>query len=179
LPLVYIGAIESMKGVFNILEAVRLCCEKNIKIHFHFIGYWIYESEKKSAKEFIKENNLEKYFTFYGVKTGKEKWDILSKCAILVHPTYWDGVPLTILEALGIGIPVISTSVGGIPDTISDGINGIIISENKPDKLVEAIESYYHNRDLLAMTSIINRTLFEEKYTLKIFINNMERWLNS
>ncbi len=143
LQLVYVGAIESMKGVFNILEAVKICNEENIKIHFNFIGYWVYESEKHTAQQFIEENNLKKLFTFHGIKTGQDKWDILSKCAILVHPTYWDGVPLTILEALGIGMPVISTSIGGIPDTMTNEVNGIILSENTPEKLAAAIEKYY------------------------------------
>ena len=89
---------------------------------------------KNSAQHFIEENNLKKLFTFHGIKTGQDKWDILSKCAILVHPTYWDGVPLTILEALGIGMPVISTSVGGIPDTITNDIKWMIISGKHPRK---------------------------------------------
>jgi glycosyltransferase involved in cell wall biosynthesis len=178
-PLVYIGAIESLKGVFNILEAVKLCKGQNIKTNFHFIGYWVYDSEKDRALRFIKENCLDDLFTFHGIKTGKEKWDILSECAVLVHPSYWDGVPLTILEAMSLGMSIISTSIGGIPDTVKHNVNGLILQENTPAKLAEAIIQLNKNRSMLNEFSKANKALFNEKYRLEIFLKNMEFWFNS
>jgi len=179
LPIVYIGAIESSKGIFNILKAIKICNVKGIYIHVNFIGYWTHDIEKVKAFEYINKNRINELITFHGIRIGTEKWYILSKCAILVHPTYWDGVPLTILEALGIGLTVISTSVGGIPDTITNNINGTIIKENTPELLAEAIIKYFNNRSLLVNISIANKTLFNEKYKLEIFLKNMEYWFNS
>lgn len=179
LPLVYIGAIESSKGIFNSLSALKLCRDKGIDLHFNIIGEWTFDHEKSEALKYIKYNDLTDMLTFHGRVTGDHKWEILSECAVLIHPTYWDGVPLSILEAMGIGMPVISTRIGGIHDTIKDRISGIILEENTPEMLAEGIISLFHDRGSLIKISRSNIATFNEKYTLEIFLRNMELWLNS
>lgn len=179
LNLLYVGSIERSKGIFNTLQAIDTCKKLGYLLHFHVIGYWPKAADEQEAMRFIRQNDLVDEITFHGILTGNEKWSKFEKCAILLHPTYWDGVPLTILEALSIGMPVISTKVGGIPDTINDGVNGIILSENTPDKLVEAILYFINNRKLLPMISENNKTLFKKRYDLQIFLKNMENWFYS
>lgn len=179
LPLVYIGAIESSKGIFNSLTALKLCRDNEIDLHLNIIGEWTFDHEKNEALKYIKNNSLTDMLTFHGRVTGDHKWEIISECAVLIHPTYWDGVPLTILEAMGIGMPVISTRIGGIPDTINDNTNGIILEENTPEKISGAITKYYYNRNLLIEVSKNNKSLFLEKYHLGIFLRNMADWFNS
>jgi glycosyltransferase involved in cell wall biosynthesis len=176
LTLLYVGSIERSKGIFNSLHALKICLDKGCQLHFHIIGYWPKAQEEKEALLFIHENKLERSITFHGILVGSPKWEIFKNCAVLVHPTFWDGVPLTILEALAIGMPVISTNVGGIPDTINDGVNGIILSENTAEILSSAILSFYNNRALLSDISAINKALFIERFELSIFLNNMEKW---
>jgi glycosyltransferase involved in cell wall biosynthesis len=176
LDLLYVGAIERSKGIFNTLEALKKCSDKNIYFHFNVVGYWPNVKEEKEAMRYIDSNKLIKLVTFHGILTGRSKWDMFNKTAILVHPTYWDGVPLTILEALAVGLPVISTNVGGIPDTITDGINGTILSDNNPEMLSQALIYYNNNRQLLFEISDNNRTLFEKRFDLQIFLTNMENW---
>jgi glycosyltransferase involved in cell wall biosynthesis len=176
LDLLYVGAIERSKGIFNTLEALKKCSDNNIYFHFNVVGYWPNLKEEKEANNYIESNNLRSMITFHGILTGDSKWNLFCKCAILVHPTYWDGVPLTILEALAVGLPVISTNTGGIPDTIKDGINGIILSENNSESLSQALITYNNDRTDLFRISENNKRLFKEKYGLKIFLNNMEKW---
>lgn len=176
LDLLYVGSVEQSKGIFNSLQALKICIEKGCKLHFHIIGYWPNAKEEKDAMNFININKLNSLITFHGILHGNSKWEIFKNCAILVHPTYWDGVPLTILEALAIGMPVISTNVGGIPDTIKDGINGTILSENTPEALSESILYYNNNRYLLPIISERNKALFKERFELSIFLQNMEKW---
>ena len=51
---------------------------------------------------------------------------------VLLHPTRWDGQPVTILEALAFGLPVVATSVGAIPDTIRSGVDGYLMRRRAP-----------------------------------------------
>ena len=127
---------------------------------------------------FISKNSLNEYITFFGVRTGEEKWKIISENTVLLHPTYWDGVPLSILEALAMGLTVISTPVGGIPDTIKNEINGLILQENTPEKIADALSLYANNRLLLEEISSRNKKLFKEKYELNIFLEKMDNWLS-
>lgn len=179
LNLLYVGSIESSKGVFNILYALKICNSKKCKLHFNFVGYWPDKKEEIKARHYIEVNGLGEMIEFHGILTGGGKWDIFNRSAILVHPTFWDGVPLTILEALAVGIPVISTKVGGIPDTIQNGVNGTILPENNPEELSKAIMHYYDNRNELLTISENNKTLFKERFELSIFLKNMEEWFNS
>jgi glycosyltransferase involved in cell wall biosynthesis len=176
LKLLYIGSIERSKGIFNSLQALKICTDEGISLHFHLVGYWTNPDEEKEALNFIHQNRLEKVITFHGILMGSSKWEIFTDCAILVHPTYWDGVPLSILEALSLGLPVISTNVGGIPDTIKDGINGTILYENNPQILSQAITFYYCNRQILPIISEANKNLFKERFDLPIFLQNMGKW---
>jgi glycosyltransferase involved in cell wall biosynthesis len=179
LNLIYVGSIERSKGIFNSIEAVKLCIEKEINLHFHIVGYWPNATEEMEALTYIKRNRLESVFTFHGILTGSSKWALYSKSAVLVHPTFWDGVPLTILEALSVGLPVISTNVGGIPDTIKDGTNGKILPDNTPEILAKSIEELNSNRRLLHSMSKSNKALFKERFTLSIFLKNMETWFTN
>jgi glycosyltransferase involved in cell wall biosynthesis len=179
LDLLYIGAVERSKGIFNTLEALKICSERNVRLHFHVVGYWPDSGEEKEAISYIESHKLNTLITLHGILTGDSKWELLSKCAILVHPTYWDGVPLTILEALAIGLPVVSTNVGGIPDTIKNGVNGTILQKNNPEELSHALMHYNDNRQELLTISKNNRSLFTKRFDLKIFLNNMEKWFST
>lgn len=178
LDFLYIGSIEKSKGIFNSLNALKLIIAKGHKIHFHIIGYWPNPSEEIEALRFIQQNNLEQTITFHGILDGKSKYEVFRNCAVLIHPTFWDGVPLAILEALAVGLPIITTNVGGIPDTIKDGANGIILTENTPELLCEAIAYYSNNRHILPVISERNKTLFKDRFELSIFLKNMENWFN-
>ncbi len=176
LNLIYIGALESSKGIFNLLSAVKLCVKAGIVIQLNLLGYWVVEKDKTIAEELIISENIQDYVVFHGIKTHDEKWEIFSNSAILVHPTFWDGVPLTILEAMGLGLVVISTRVGGIPDTIVNKRNGFLLDENSPEKLYESLVYCYSNRDVLKEISERNKKVFAEKYNLPIFLRNMDNW---
>lgn len=177
LQLIYIGSLEFSKGLFNSLRAINLCKDVGLNIHFNLVGSWLDETEKAKSLEYLIANSLQEYVSIHGVKTGTEKWDLFCNSAILVHPTFWDGVPLSILEALCLGIPIISTTVGGIPDTIQDNINGTLLSKNTPENIAFAIKSYYNNRHLLKEISTVNQRLFKQKFEVNIFLRKMEEWL--
>ena len=179
LPLIYVGAIETSKGIFNSLKAIKICTDNGVRVHFNIMGYWISDLEQKNALKYIEANCIQEHITFHGIKSGIEKWTIFSNNAILIHPTYWDGVPLTILEALALGLTVISTKVGGIPDTITSGTNGTILANNDPKELAEAIKFYYYHRESLKEISKKNQVHYKENYRVEIFLKNMERWFNN
>ncbi len=179
LQLIYVGTLEYSKGIQNIIEAVKICSAEKLQIHFNLLGGWVLESEKKSVLKTIEEFQLQELITFHGIKTNDAKWNILKMNAILVHPTYWDGVPLSILEAMGIGLAVISTYVGGIPDTVKNNHNGILLGENTPENLFYAIKYLNNNRQILKSISENNKTDFQNRFDLHIFLNNMNNWFLS
>lgn len=177
--LLYVGALNFSKGIKNLVYAVSTCKQKKINIHLNLVGEWSNAQQKEDIEGYIRSNLLEEYITFHGLTHGQRKWNVFKKCAILVHPTYWDGQPLTILEAMGCGLAIITTPIGAIPDTVRHNVNGIILSENTPQKVFEAIELFYNNREYLLQVSTENIQTYNRRFTAGLFCERMESWFES
>jgi glycosyltransferase involved in cell wall biosynthesis len=179
LKLLYVGSLEKSKGIYKLVNALKICVNNSVDLELNIIGEWVNEKQKEEILNFIKLNHLPDYIQFHGLKTGIEKWNIFKSCAVLVHPTYWDGQPISILEAMGLGLGVISTNVGAIPETVINGINGIIIDENTPENLFKAIELLYNDRELLLRISKNNIKTFKKRFTLEHYLSNFKNWIES
>lgn len=179
LNMIYVGSLEEFKGLFNIIEALNLCKDRDINFKFNFVGEWVKSEEKQRADKLIEEYNLNSHIEFHGLKINDEKWKIYSECAVLVHPTNWDGQPVSIIEAMGLGLGVISTYVGAIPDTVKNNYNGILLEENTPEKLFLAIEKLYNDRDYLKTISENNIDTFNKRFASNVFLNNFKEWIEN
>lgn len=130
------------KGYPALLEMVKL--EKNRvaaggekRFHFEFAGNFFDNDEKEFFDSYIKDNELENYITYHGVVGGREKKALLQSCDVFVLPTRYpnEGQPISILEAFGNGMFVITTDHAGIPDIVKDGEHGIVMSSS--DSIVD------------------------------------------
>ena len=149
------------------------------KFHFDFAGKFFEESEKRYFESYVKENKLEEYITYHGVVGGENKRELLKLCYIFVLPTRYpnEGQPISILEAMGNGMFIITTDHSGIPDIVKDGVNGIVMSEND-------IEMQTVYKDLRQMTKerflrIVkeNRDNVCQHYTQRDYLQNMEKMM--
>lgn len=178
IKLLFIGSISEEKGFGDCLNALKVLNNDSINYHFDVIGEFIDKKEKKLFLDFIKKNNLVDKITFYGVLFGDAKWEVMKNNNILLLPSYFEGVPLVILEAMGMGLTIISTKLDGVKDTIEDGINGFLVNPGDYLKLSLLIKEIFYNRDILIEIRERNFKKYYQKYTLKIFLNNMEKWFN-
>ncbi|MBK7031150.1 MAG: glycosyltransferase family 4 protein [Bacteroidales bacterium] len=78
----------------------------------------------------------------------KRNTNLLSESDILIFPSLSEGLPLTVLESMMYGLPVISRPVGGIPDVIDEGINGYLTDRNEPEVFAEILQNLI-NKPLL------------------------------
>lgn len=179
LKMIYVGSLEYYKGIITIINALKICEINNINFEFNFLGEWASEKEKEQIEKLIQQYKLSKYIHFHGLKKDEEKWNIFSSNAILIHPTYWDGQPITILEAMGLGLAIISTKVGAIPETVKNGFNGIILEENTPYNLFYAVKKFNNNRAYLKQISENNKNTFQERFTAEKFIQNFQNWIEN
>ena len=91
---------------------------------------------------------------------------------VFVFPTQNDCFPLSILEAMQMQLPVISTSQGAILDIIEHNVNGIIVKENDVKDLSNAMIQYIDNKELIVKHGIDNLNKFKQNYTQEIFEKN-------
>ena len=177
LNLLYVGAITFSKGIKTLIESIPLMLSDNITLHLNLMGEWSNATEKKEIFEYIKNNNLKEFITFHGLITTTEKWSLYKSSDILVHPTYWDGQPLVILEAMGCGLPIIATKVGAIPDTLKNNYNGILLEENSAESVAKAVLYCFNNPPFLQTISENNIKTYKKKYTVNAYLSRMKNWL--
>ena len=134
--ILFMGWIERNKGIIELLEAVSIHRNELRGVKFFICGGG---SKTSDVKEYIKKENLDDFFILKGWVTGKEKMSILEQSDILILPSYREGLPNVILEAMASGCAVIANPVGSIPDVIDDGNNGILLASNNPSDIGESI----------------------------------------
>jgi len=117
------GQYPFRKGISDILKAAPRIIECVPNIHFLFTGGHNVESMLPQ----IEQMRLSDYISFLGWIPKGDKARLYHSADMLILPSYDEGLPYVIIEALASGLPIVSTSVGGIPEAVEDGINGFII----------------------------------------------------
>ena len=165
----YLSNYVPTKGADTFIEAVNLLDDKYIgRFKVKLVG-------KISNQKFYSElvNKVEKRFTdfidFSGPIYGDKKFEVFNNSDVFVLPSKNECFPLTILEAMSSGLPVLSTFEGAIPDIIDDGINGRIFESNDPGALAAILAQYIDNPSLIASHGANAISKYKEKYTLEIF----------
>ncbi len=130
--LVFIGRLVKNKGINLFIDAVQ-----KSKLRVLIVGDG---PLMKSLWQKIKKTDLSGNVIFHGwAKDANEISELLNKSRILVMPSYNEGGPRVVLEAMACGVPVIATSVGMVPDIIKDGESGDIIDWKAGDIVVKSI----------------------------------------
>jgi glycosyltransferase involved in cell wall biosynthesis len=131
----FLGNLCQRKGVWDLIAAV-----KNVDgIILDLVGGEEDPGISQKVADFIKQEGLEGKVNLLGPKIGADKSAILENAEIFVLPSYAEGLPISLLEAMAIGLPIIVTPVGGIPSTVTDGEDCLLVPPGNITSLTEAI----------------------------------------
>lgn len=142
--LLFLGEIGKRKGVFDILQVLaddRDTFAPHIDMR---IGGNL---EEERLKAFIKDNNLSDFVTFEGWVSGEKKSACLEWAHLYILPSFNEGLPIAILEAMSYRMPIISTPVGGIPEVVHPHENGILVEPGNHKEIKEALLFFIENKD--------------------------------
>lgn len=167
--LLFLSNIIRSKGVSVLLEACRLLNERGVGFRCSLIGALSADYPGDSLSDEIREKGLEGRVVFDGPLHGKEKWDVLAKADVFVHPTMNDCFPLVILEAMGSGLPVVTTDEGAIPEMVRDGVDGLICPKGDSKVLADALERLLSDAALRTQMGESGQARYRERYTLEQF----------
>ncbi len=136
---VYLGWVNRNKGIFDLLDAVKLLREEGI-------GDFLVDVAGNGdafdeAVNYAKESNIADIVDFKNWVMGDAKIDLLHGGDIYVLPSYREGYPNSLLEAMSCSLPPIATSVGAIPDVIQDGENGYLFTPGDAKMLKEKLRN--------------------------------------
>ncbi|MGD1834807.1 MAG: glycosyltransferase family 4 protein [Nitrososphaeraceae archaeon] len=142
--IVSVGRLVEKKGFEILIEACYHLVRSGKKFHCSIIGTGILENNLRKK---IKQLGLQNFVNILGATPREEMLQRIQDASIFVVPSIIsndgdrDGLPTTLLEAMAIGTPCISTDVTGIPEVIHDGVTGVIVPSKNPLKLAEAIDN--------------------------------------
>ena len=100
--------------------------------------------------------------------------EYIENSRFVVVPSIWyENCPYSILETMEIGIPIIGSQIGGIPELIEDKENGFVYEYNNIDELAEKMKTLFDNNEVANQQGRMSRKLYEEKYSENIYYNKI------
>ncbi|MFT6044231.1 MAG: glycosyltransferase involved in cell wall biosynthesis [Porticoccaceae bacterium] len=168
--LLFLGRIGTRKGAYDLIRALKDVKEHYPKVRLLMGG----DGEIDQAKSLVKELSLEDNVEFIGWVKGGHKNKLLFESSMFILPSYNEGMPMSILEALAAGLPVISTTIGGIPEQVTDGVEGFLIEPGDVEMLSERIQTLLGSSDLRAQMSSAARKKFNSSFSADKLLPQLE-----
>lgn len=146
LNLLYLGVIGQRKGIYDILNALKDNKEMfEGKVVLRIGG----NQEEEKLQACINEYGLQGMVKFEGFVSGEKKIECLNWADVYILPSFNEGLPIGILEAMSYRHPIISTPVGGIPEVVKDGVNGIMVKPGNVQEIAKAISAFVGDKKLV------------------------------
>ena len=160
------------KGLFELVEAFARISKEYPDARMVMAGDGpVYEELEQT----ILEVGLSDVVELPGYIRGEDKAVVLNDADIFVLPTYYgEGCPVSMLEAMAAGLAIVSTPVGGIPDILHDGQNGVLLASAAPDLIYEALHSLLSSPELLTKIGETNREVAWRCYEAGVITAEIE-----
>jgi len=165
----FVGSFDKRKGFFDLIDVFNN--QKTLNKKLCLCG----KPNDKEAEKCIVNIRDNQRFIYLGYVDGIKKIEAFKQANVLVLPSYGEGLPITILEALNFGLPIISTEVGAIPEIITNK-EGILIKPGDKCALEEALNFYTKNN---LLTISINNLKKSKNFTFPVFAEKLIRIMNT
>jgi len=167
-----VGRIHRGKGVYELLSALDMLVGKYPMLKLMYVG----EGPEMSGLQVqARKSILDGKIIFAGIRKDMER--MYAAMDIFALPSYNEGLPTVLVEAMAMGKPVIGTTVGGIPEIIEKDVNGILIPPQNDRAIAEAITKYLDDDEFRVRTSSQGRRTVEEGFSDKIMGDKFEEVL--
>jgi len=160
-----IARLLKSKGINEYANAAIIIKNKYPFVKFQLVGWFDGESDSITKHEldgWMRSGTIEYLGVIEDIKT------VISNCSVYVLPSFYgEGTPRTILEAMSMGRPIITTNVAGCRQTTIDGENGVIVPAKCVDKLVEAMSFFITSSEMISTMGLASRRIAEKKYDVR------------
>jgi glycosyltransferase involved in cell wall biosynthesis len=162
----FLGLIGERKGVFDLIPAFAKVRAQFPDAHLTLGG----NGEVDRAAALIADLGLQDAITLAGWIDGDAKTELLAKSDIHVLPSHNEGLPMSVLEAMAMHQPVVTTRVGGIPELITDGEDGLLIAAGDQDALAKALCALLGDSTLREKLGSRARDRIESRYSDRVIL---------
>lgn len=165
----YLGRIEPNKGMTELLIACLRLKKEGLPFQLVIAG------KEQTEGEYLPQFDqwLGDSFEYVGLVSGQAKCNFLRSLDAFVLPTYFEGLPMSLLESMSYGKAPIVTPVGSIPQVVRDGENGIFVKDHDVDSIVDAIKRLSDDRVLLRKLGEEARKTIFSQFSPKKYIEKL------
>lgn len=176
LNILFMGVLIKRKGIFDLVDVLdKLNQDSNLKYTLLIAGSGPEEKELKHVFNEKKLHNVQ----FLGWIKEEEKEAIYRKAQMMVLPSYNEGMPMALLEAMSYGLPIVSTDVGDISSLICNGKNGFLVKPGDAYGMVNGIKFIFNNPNNWEQMSKNSRTMALNQFSSDIFYKKIKSILLS
>lgn len=138
----FLGYIDKRKGIWLLLETINLLKDK---LENNFVFYIGGNGKVKQLEKLIIDSNLEKIVKYIGWVDNRKKIEYLNMVDAYILPSFDEGLPISVLEAMSYNLPIISTNVGGIPEVLINNVNGFLLEPGSKSDLLSSFNKIIDN----------------------------------
>jgi glycosyltransferase involved in cell wall biosynthesis len=178
LKVLFLGWIEREKGIFELLESVRRLSQTNRVPPFQVVLAGDGAAMAETRRE-LQAQELAALVELPGWINSQQKVERLRDADLLVLPSYMEGMPNAVIEAMAAGLPVVATDVGAVVDVVSDGVSGFVIPPRNADRLFEALLALLVDDDLRRRMGRAGWLLANERFSAEPAVERLVQLANT
>lgn len=169
----FLSRFEQNKGCLEAIKAVEIASRRFSDIKLFMAGDGTLTDE---LKQYVANHRLGEKVIFTGWLQGEEKYRLLSNCGIMLYPTsYGEGMPISLLEGMGMGLVVVTRPVAGIRDIIADGKNGFLVDSTDPEDFAEKLKHILLNKSVRQNVSRNSKRDAELRFEIRNVTKRLEQ----
>lgn len=161
----FLSNLYRSKGVYVLLDACQLLKQRGVEFCCDIVGGETEEIKQVQLQNEIEQRDLQAHVLYCGSKYGREKSECLARADILVFPSSNDVFPITLLEAMQMGLPCIATQEGGIPEVIDEGKSGFLVERENAGQLADKLQYLMEHPEVAQGMGAYGKERFAQRFT--------------
>lgn len=165
-----VGRLVAAKDYAALINAFKKLIEEGLNTELIFVGDG---PERSRLESMVKDLEIAQYVRFLGfqadVKSSLSKFDIFALSSLT------EGIPIAMLEAMAMGVPVVATRVGGIPEVIEDNVDGLLVEARNPLALADALMKLIKDNSFRKRIGETSRTKVARLFSCKVICEQYEK----
>jgi glycosyltransferase involved in cell wall biosynthesis len=166
----YLGVLKEAKGVYELIEAWSDVLARHPTAQLTLAGSGEIERVRRAADD----HGVARSVATPGWTSGEGKAALLGSASVFVLPSHFEALPMAVLEAMAAGLPVVATRVGGIPDVIVDGCEGLLVEPRDPAALTRALDGLLADPARRAAMGAAARRRAQETFSAEAIVPRIE-----
>jgi glycosyltransferase involved in cell wall biosynthesis len=169
---IMVARFNEQKDQLTLLKAISLLQDLEFSVELVGSG-----SSLNTCKEFVKANKLDSKIVF--LEDRNDVPELLAKSQAFILITKYEGLPISIMEAMRVGLPIIATNTDGVPEAVEDGINGFLVEKSNVREISEKVKYLIQNPNIRKRMGNNSRIKFRNNFCIdRMTLSIEELYLN-